>query len=428
MFLMEINMENNQASKKRSVISAMFLVAGTCIGGGMLALPVATGMNGFIPSIAVMLVCYLAMTASALLLLEASLWMGEEAHVSTIATRLLGKYIKIVIWVLFLFISYASIVGYTAGAGLQIVTLFKHYLGLEISREIGALIFILFFGLVVYAGNIFVGRINSILFVGMLLAYIGLILMGIDEIKPSLLLNSKWSSSLMALPLLLTAFSFQTMVPSLTPYLNHQRKDLRLAIIGGTSIAFLIYVIWQFVILGVVPAEGPNGLNEALMKGEPATQFLREHVHGKWIVPCAEYFAFFAIATSFLGIALGLFDFLSDALKIQKKGFGNLILGLLVIVPTFFIAIKYERIFLLALEATGGYGDTILNGLIPVSMVWIGRYRLNYQHERCLPGGKPVLIFVFLFFLSALIMEILAHTGQIMSIYEVYEVFQPITE
>lgn len=418
-------MKNPDSHKKGSTISAMFLVAGTCIGGGMLALPVATGVNGLLPSIAVMLVCYAAMTSSALLLLEASLWMGDEAHVSTIATKLIGKYIKPIIWLLFLFISYASIVGYTAGAGLLVVTMFEQYMGLVISREMGVFLFAFVFGTVIYCGNILVGRVNSILFIGMLLAYFGLVFMGVDEIKPEFLLKKKWAGSLMSLPLLLTAFSFQTMVPSLTPYLNKNKTALRRAIIGGTSIAFIIYLIWQIVILGIVPADGPNSLKEALIKGEPATQFLRAHVQGTWIIPFAEFFAFFAIITSFLGIALGLFDFLSDGLKIKKEGFGKFFLALLLMVPTFIIAIKYERIFLLALDTTGGYGDTILNGLIPVLMVWIGRYSLNYKNECCLPGGKPVLVLIFCFFFAALMMEILAHSGQIISIYEVYDVFKP---
>lgn len=411
--------------EKGSTISAMFLVAGTCIGGGMLALPVATGLNGFLPSIAVMLICYLAMTATALLLLEASLWMEDEVHVNTMAIRLLGNKIRIIIWILFLFISYASIVAYTAAAGLQVSTLFDHYLNISISRNLGAFLFISFFGVVIYLGNIFVGRVNSILFVGMLLAYFGLVMTGLDEINIDFLLKRKWSGSLMSLPLLLTAFSFQTMVPSLTPYLKRDAKALKWAIIGGTSVAFFIYLIWQAVILGIVPVDGPNGLKEALTNGEPATHFLRQHVHGDFISHFVEFFAFFAITTSFIGIALGLFDFLADGLKIKKLGFGKVFLTLLVIIPTLVIAMKYEKIFLLALDATGGYGDTILNGLIPIAMISVGRYRLGYKNHCCLPGGKPVLIFLFCFFSAALAMEIMAHTGQIISIYEVYDAFKP---
>lgn len=418
-------MEKKETSQPLSILSAMFLVAGTCIGGGMLALPVATGINGFLPSLVVMLVCYFAMTATALLLLEASLWMHEDdVHTSTMTVRLLGKKFKILTWLLFLFISYASIVAYTAGAGIQIASTFEYYLGIHFSKDIGALIFILIFGSLFYVSNVVVGRVNSILFVGMLLAYFGLVMTGINEVNPKLLIKREWSGSLMVLPLLLTAFSFQTMVPSLTPLLKKNSKALQKAIIGGTTLTLLIYLIWQLLILGIVPVDGPFGLKEALEKGEPATQFLREHVTSHWLVASVEFFSFFAIATSFLGISLGLFDFLSDGLKIKKKGFGKLALMLIVMVPTYIIAVKYERIFLIALYATGGYGDTILNGLIPVAMVWVGRYRLGYKSESGLPGGKPLLVIIFCFFFVALMMEILNGTGYIDTIYELYDVFK----
>lgn len=404
-----------------SILSAMFLVAGTCIGGGMLALPIATGISGFLPSLVVMLICWMAMTATALMLLEVSLWMEEGVHVITMTSRLLGIPGKVISWCLYLFICYASIVAYTAGGGHQIASTINNYFDIPLSKEAGCVVFILVFGAVVYLGSKIVGRVNAILFVALIAAYFALVGIGTSEIKPGFLLNQRWSTAWVALPLLLTSFSFQTMVPSLTPYLKKHVKSLRLAIVGGTFIAFLVYAIWQALILGIVPVEGPDGLIDALSRGEPATQFLRHHVEGRWVSNIAEYFAFFAIVTSFLGISLGLFDFLADGLHIKKEGFGQVALGLLIVVPTLICATMFERAFLLALDTSGGYGDTILNGIIPVLMVWIGRYRLGYKHAIQLPGGKAVLACVFVFFAFALGMEILAHTGYITSIYDIYE-------
>lgn len=404
------------------IISAMFLVGGTCIGGGMLALPVATGISGFVPSIVMMVICWFAMTASALMLLEVSLWMEEGAHIITMTSRLLGPLGKGVSWLLYLFICYASIVGYTAGGGMQIVSGLESYLKIDLSNELGCVVFVLFFGFIIYLGASVVGRVNAVMFFAMIAAYFGLVGMGIDEVKLSLFSTASWGGSLMAIPLLLTSFSFQTLVPSLTPILKRHAPSMRVAVVGGTTIAFLMYAVWEWLILGIMPVEGPNGLAEALMKGEPATQYFREHVTGSWIIVIAEYFAFFAIATSFLGIALGLFDFLSDGLRIKKKGLGNVALGLLIVVPTLFFATKYERVFLVALDTTGGFGDSILNGIIPVLMVWIGRYRLGYNSERFVPGGKFFLGLIFCFFLGTLVIAILGQTGHLRPIYEIYDV------
>jgi len=405
-----------------TTISAMFLVAGTCVGGGMLALPIATGVNGFIPSIAIMAVSWFAMTVSALLLLEVSLWMEEGAHVISMCSKILGPLGKWIAWLMYLFICYASLVAYTAGGGLQIADLFQNYFGLSLSNDLGCLIFVLIFGGVTYFGSQVIGRVNAILFVAMIAAYVLLVGLGSSEIKPSLLFHRKWSRAYIALPLLLTGFSFQTMVPSLTPILKRNASALRWAVIGGTTITFLIYVIWQALILGIVPVGGENGLFVALQKGLPATIFLRQNVDGFWITNVAEFFAFFAMVTSFLGLSLGLYDFLSDGLKIQNKGFGHIKLAALVLIPTVIFAVKFERAFLIALDSTGGFGDNILNGIIPVLMVWIGRYHLGYKNGFRIPGGKILLIAVGTFFLVGLIMETLSYTGYLPSIFEAYDV------
>jgi tyrosine-specific transport protein len=398
---------------KKSTLSAVFLVAGTCIGGGMLALPIATGVGGFIPSMIAMFFCWLAMTISALLLLEVSLWMKEDdAHVITMASTILGPIGKAAAWALFLFISYASLVAYTAGGGVQITTALHYYANITVSNDFGRFIFIALSSLVISVGSWFVGRINSILFIAMVAAYFGLVGLGIDEVKGSLLMHKNWNSALLGIPLLLTSFSFQTIVPSLTPYLKRNISHLRIAIIGGTTLAFVIYAVWQWMILGIVPVDGPDGLQVALAKGDqPTTQFLQNHVHGTWIYGIAEYFAFFAIVTSFLGIALGLFDFLADGLKIKKNVKGRVLIGLLVALPTFYIATNLERAFMIAMEATGGFGDTLLNGIIPVLMVWIGRYAMKYNTNRIMPGGKPMLIGVFCFFAFSLVIAILSQAG-----------------
>lgn len=403
-----------------TLISAIFLVAGTCIGGGMLALPVATGLSGFIPSLAIMFISWLMMTATALLLMEVSLWMEEGVHIITMTSRLLGKWGKYLSWFLFLFISYASLVAYGAAGGLQISHSITNLLGLSATKEMGCLIFMLF-GLTFYLGNNVVGRVNAILFLAMCGAYFLLVGMGIDEMHPSYLLHTNWSTSYIALPLLLTSFSFQTMVPSLTPYLKRNASSLKKAIIYGTTLAFFVYIVWQAIILGIIPVEGEEGLLQLLVKGVPATEYLSSHVQGYYIASIAEYFAFFALVTSFLGIGLGLYDFLADGLKIKESGWGSVVLSALVLVPTYFLATNYERVFLIALDMSGGFGDAILNGIIPCLMVWVGRYHLGYEGIKFISGGKKTLAVILGFYVLTVIFVILMQLKIVTSIFNVHE-------
>ncbi len=400
-----------QPVARSSVISAMFLVGGTCIGGGMLALPVATGVAGFFPSLLVMLVCWLAMTISALLLLEVSLWMNEGAHMISMSQRMLGNPGRVVAWILYLFIGYASVVAYTAGGGAQLSHAFEMFSGTALNKPISCSLFLVLFGAVIYLGSATVGRVNTILFSAMVIAYVALLGVGVGHVDTELLMHRKWSVAWLSVPMFLTAFSFQTMVPSLTPMLGRHAKHLRWAIVGGTTLAMLSYLMWQWLVLGIIPAEGPDSLAQAFAVGAPATHYLKAHVGSGLIFYIAEYFAFFALVTSFLGIALGLWDFLADGLRIRKDARGKIILSLLIALPTLWFAVNFERAFLVALDSTGGYGDSILNGVMPVLMVWVGRYHMGLKSQVRVPGGRVLLVLVGLFFAGCFVFELANHLG-----------------
>lgn len=404
-------MSTSAPPSKWTIASAVFLVAGTCIGGGMLALPLATGLNGYFPSLVVMAFCWLAMTLTALILVEITLWFGEGAHIMTMTSHILGQFGKWVAGLVYIFICYASIIAYAAGGGEQVSAAFETYLGLPLTSEWGAVLFVLAFYAIIFLGRAVTGRVNSALFIAMVFAYLMLVGFGLDDVKPKLLGRIQWAGSFMAIPLLLTSFSFQTMVPSLVPYLKENIRALRLTIISGTLLTFIIYAVWQTLMLGIVPLEGEYGLVAAFQEGKPVNLFLQHHVTGKWIYTISEYFAFFAIATSFLGITFGLYDFIADGLHISRKGWGKLWISLLIVAPTIIAATQLERVFYTAMDISGGFGDTILNGMIPVLMLWIGRYKLGYKSDHPLPFGKVVLTLIFLFYLISFGIELADRFG-----------------
>ena len=100
-------------SYKGSVFGGSLLVAGTSIGGGMLALPVLTGLAGFMPSIVIYLLCWLFMASTGLLFLEISQWMRgegnkEESNIVSMAEKILGKSGKGFAWMVYLFLFYCA--------------------------------------------------------------------------------------------------------------------------------------------------------------------------------------------------------------------------------------------------------------------------------------------------------------------------------
>ena len=188
-------------------------------------------------------------------------------------------------------------------------------------------------------------------------------------------------------------------------YMRGDPKRLKRTLLLGSLIPLFIYIVWEIVMLGIIPIEGREGLLNALDKGEVATAALREVVGKSWINTVAQAFALFAIVTSFLAQSLSLVDFLKHGLKIPKIGLGRFTLVLLTLVPPFAIAFAYPGIFIRALNLAGGFSAVILFGVMPVLMVWILRYRRREKTERVLPCGKAVLVIIMAVALGIFMLE-----------------------
>lgn len=389
-------------SNASSVLKGSLLVAGTSIGGGMLALPVLTGLSGYLPSIVVYVLCWAFMACTGLLFLEVCEWMDKGANIVTMAEKTLGKAGKIFAWGIYLFLFYCLTVAYIVGCGNLVVTLFQE----TIPQWLGAIVFVLVFAPFVYKGVQVVSRLNFYLMLGLAFFYFLFVFLGAKYVDLRLLQFRDWSQITSALPIAFTAFAYQGIIPSLYEYMDHDLQKARKAILIGSSIPLLTYSIWQALIMGIVPIEGPGGLKAALMNGQNAVEPLRYFLKNPSVYIIGQFFAFFALLTSFLGVTVGLLDFLADGLGVEKNSKGKFILCLLIFIPPLIIAVSHPHIFLIALDFAGGFGCALLLGLLPILMVWSGRYVLNYSSKPLLGGSKWVLILLAVFVIFELVIEI----------------------
>ena len=376
------------------------MVAGTSIGAGMLALPVVTALGGFFPAFFIYLLCWLFMTCTGLLLLEICLKLPPDANLISMAGHYLGRPGKVFAWVLYLFLFYCLSIAYISGGG----GLLSDWTGMP--PWAGSLLFLLLFAPIVYRGARMVDRLNHFLMGGLIATYLAFVFLGFPHVQWEPLQKSSWGQAIFALPVIFTSFSYQGTIPSLIAYLHRDARNIRLAILLGTSIAFLIYLLWEFLILGIIPVEGEFGLAKAMELGQTAVAPLRHHVESRYIPLIGQAFAFFAIATSFLGVTLGLLDFLADGLKMPKKGVRHLFLALLTFGPPTLVALVNPTLFITALIYAGGIGCALLLGFLPTLMVWVARYvRREDLGTLQLAGGRTMLSFLFLFVFLELAME-----------------------
>lgn len=386
-------------SKEGTWRGGALLVAGTAIGAGMLALPVLTALGGFLPTILIYVLCWLFMASTGLLFMEVFLWSREEINIVSMAKMTLGFPGKVFAWILYLFLFYSLTIAYVSGGGNLAEDVFTIF-NWPYQKWIGPLIFVMIFAPFVLFGAKAVDRLNKFLMFFLIFFFLVFVFLGISHVKINYLKQMNWPMAFVAAPVMFTSFAFQGIVPTLTNYLKRNPTIVKKAIIVGSAIPLITYVLWEGLILGVVPLEQ---LEEARKAGQCATAPLKNILHLPWLFYIGECFAFLAIVTSFLGVTLGLLDFLADGLNVKKTFQGRLLLSLLIFLPPLIFSMFNPSVFLIALHYAGGIGCSLLLGLLPVLMVWRGRYHLKLASDYQLPGGRLTLSLLILFIIFELI-------------------------
>lgn len=399
------------SKKTGSVFGGILLLVGSCVGVGMLGLPIVTGLSGFFPSLSMCVLVWLLMTASALLLVEVNGWFSNQVNFLTMAKHTLGNSGKMVCWVTYLFLFYAVLVAYISGIGGLTSSFFANGFGISLPHWVGSLFFVGLFGWIIYLGTRRVDLFNRGLMVFKISFFVLLLFVGAFYIQPRLLLQAEPKYIALSLPLFIISFGFHNMIPSLVSYLQGDLRRVRLAIIGGSSFAFIIYLLWQALVLGIVPMKGANGIVDSLIHDKEASQALTAVVKSPWVGVFAQGLAFFAILTSFIAQSLSLVHFLADGIGISYKKKENIFLCILALAPPLLLTMIYPELFFKALNFAGGICTMVLFCFLPVAMVWVGRYRRQLASSYEVPGGKMTLSFVFFFALFIFFLQLASMCG-----------------
>lgn len=379
------------------LVGGLLLIVGTSIGGGMLALPVSTAAVGFVNSIVFLVLCWLIMTAGALLVLEVNMRLPAGSNMISMAKSTLGLPGQVIAWVTYLFLLYTLLAAYISG-GSDVFNNLLHKADIHLPDSLAAVLFTLCFGLIVYSGIRSVDYVNRGLMFGKLGVYLLLVLI----ISPHVSLNFLTGGSSLAitgsLMILVASFGFASIVPSLREYFEDDVRALRKAIVFGSLIPLGCYILWDAVIMGVVAREGQYGLL-ALMQSEHATSGLSDAisnaVHSSSINAFFGLFSSVCMLTAFLGVSIGLFDFLADGLKLGKKGQQGKYTLALTFLPPLLVVLLYPGIYLQALSYAG-ICCVILLLLLPSIMAWKGRKTCGGEVMPMVPGGRFSLLLLLM--------------------------------
>lgn len=395
---------------KSSAFGSTFIVAGTALGAGMLAMPLATTGIGFTTALLLLLGLWFIMSYTALLLVEVYQHNDATMGLSSLTSKYLGNSGRLTISFALPFLLYSLIAAYLAGGGEIISESISSLLGLQLPSYIGVLLFAIIGGAVVCFGTHSVDIINRCLFATKVFFLATMLILLLPHVQEVNLLSMpvKQAVWLSAIPIVFTSFGFHGSVPSIVSYMGGDTVKLRKIFIIGSAIPLLVYILWQVVTIGTIDSDtfigiladesGLNGLLAAVKAVVGTTQ----------VEMAVRLFAALALATSFLGVALGLFDFLADFFKFKNTARGRLQTGVVTFLPPLLFALFYPKGFVIAL-GFAAIALSVLSLLLPALLV--GQTRKQYAGGYRVFGGQLGLLVVFVLGIAIIAIQLSIVSG-----------------
>lgn len=392
-------------------LGSTLIVAGTTIGGGMLAMPLTSAGIGFGFTVALLIGLWLLLSFAALLFVELYQTVESDAGIGTLAEKYYGSFGRVLSTAVLLIFLYALVSAYVSGGSSLLAGLLPTIGDEQTTSRIAGVLFTVIFGFFIILGTNSVDKINRIIFLSKIGFFVVVLFLLLPKVSLENLLEIPIDNALIisASPIFFTSFGFHGSIPSLNKYLDGDVKALRISVLVGTFIPLVAYILWQLATHGVLSQTEFL----AILKQDPTLNGLVtatiKITGSEMIGGAVRLFSALALITSFLGVALGLFEALEDLLKRVNIPTNRVSLGLLTFLPPLAFALFYPQGFILAL----GYAGQMFAFyaiVLPIAMVWkLRKIYPNLPYR--VKGGSASLIITLVIGVFIVIIPFLIQAG-----------------
>lgn len=382
----------------QKTLGCTLVAAGTAIGAGTLALPLVVAGMGFEVATLVFIGIWALMWVSGLLTLEVNLaFQPPRNSYATMAEATLGQTGKWATYVLFILLLYTLTAAYMTGGASLLQAGCTLLLGGSLPLWANAVLYTLCLGAIVACSTRAVDLFNRGLFSVKTVLMVALFVVLLPQIDVSALLSQvDWQYAGVGIPVILTAFGFHIVIPSITQYMGHDVPRLKKVLLFGSLIPLMVYLIWVACMIGTIPYQGEHSLAQ-IVKSTASVQALMFTLnaiqHSPWMSAAINIFSHVIIATSFLGVSLSLFDFLRDKEHERLPHRGRT--ALLTFIPPLAVVVFYPNAFIQLLSYASIFVSVILI-ILPAIMAWRLRILPELRSPYTVPGGRPVLVVVII--------------------------------
>ncbi|WP_318366711.1 low affinity tryptophan permease TnaB [Enterobacter sp.] len=392
------------SNTRHSSFWGIMVIAGTVIGGGMFALPVDLAGAWFFWGAFILIIAWFSMLHSGLLLLEANLNYPVGSSFNTITKDLLGNKWNIFSGLTVAFVLYILTYAYISANGAIISETISMHSGEHVNPKSIGVCTALFVAAVLWFSSLAASRITS-LFLGIkILAFVIVFGSFFFQVDYTILRGSQGASEasrsffpyiFMAIPVCLASFGFHGNIPSLIICYGKRKDKLIKSIVFGSSLALLIYLFWLYCTMGNISREAFKGIIASGGNVDALVNSFLGTNQSKMIEFCLLVFSNLAVASSFFGVTLGLFDFLADLFKFTNSHSGRFKTILLTFLPPTILYLFFPNGFIYGI---GGAGlcATIWAVIIPAILALKSRQKFPDQMFTVW-GGRviPVIVITF---------------------------------
>ena len=374
-------------------LGGSMMVAGTAIGAGMLGLPMISAGMWYGWSVVLLLVSWFCMLRTSQALLEVNLHFERGHSLHTMVRETLGPVWSAVNGLSVAFVLYTLVYAYVSGGGSVVAQSLASTFGIEAPRTLASLLFSLLLTGCVWWSSKAVDRFSIIMMGGMVITFLLSIGGMIDRAHWGNLFGGENSGEAIfifgAASTYLTSFCFHASVPSLIKYLGKDGRTINACLRNGTLVALACYFVWITAADGIIPraefrniiAAGGNVGDLVAASGSALSGL---------ILKMLETFSLLAVATSFLGAGLGLFDYMADLCGFDDSRLGRTKTMLITFVPPMICGIIWPNGFLPAI-GWAGLAASVWSVIVPALLLRACRRTHEEETSYRTPGGATTV-------------------------------------
>ncbi|PEN20384.1 tryptophan permease [Klebsiella grimontii] len=383
-----------------SLIGGAMIIGGTIIGAGMFSLPVVMSGAWFFWSLLALIFTWFCMLHSGLMILEANLNYHIGASFDTITKDLLGNGWNIINGLTVAFVLYILTYAYISASGSVIQHTFAQ-MDLAVPARLGGLAFALIVAFIVWLSTKAVSRMTTIVLGAKILTFFMTFGGLMWHVEPAILFNRAETNAsylpyvLMTLPFCLASFGYHGNVPSLMKYYGKDPLTIRRCLLLGTLMALVLYIIWLVGTMGNIPRPAFIAIAEKGGNIDVLVQTLSGLLNSSTLDLLLTVFSNFAVASSFLGVTLGLFDYLADLFKFDDSRLGRFKTALVTFLPPIAGGLLWPNGFIYAI-GFAGLAATVWAAIVPALLARASRRRFGSPNYRVW-GGNAMIILILCF-------------------------------